>query len=534
MPIEVKLYRVLIASPSDVTEERNIIREEIARWNSMHTESMKIILQSTGWETDATPDLNERGQAVINRQLVDNCDLLIGIFWTRIGTPTVEAESGTVEEIKRAVNQGKRCIVYFSSQALPQNNFDQKQYDRLQEYKQELNKRGLTSQYENIDDFKEKISRHIVKAIQEITKEDKERRAAEKEAKITEKVLELPTQPVSNTSKSDITFTTLSNAQKTVKHLLGSRFGIQDMEDAKEEEINKIKTVLNSPDLANILAQKSDTKSISAICQIMETASTPSMLAVSSIAKYGDDNSEDLLEIVGDWIERLSTRKSESGYIYISRLKTYPGLLTFYSVGISALRSGKIEFLKKLMERKVYSSKYQSSQSILYEILSVFDNDLGKMIEPGFEKKLTPVSDHLAPLIKSKLYPNEEEERYLNWFDLFEFLTSLKTVEFCGAPFPGSFVWRRDTKTFMIKAIQEAIRQNSKLGKAVLRLFDDTENLKKIASRSDQEKIGYNFLSGASYPSYISQLIEWAEKGKTVADYNELLRELRENKIPVI
>ncbi|MFM6281891.1 MAG: DUF4062 domain-containing protein, partial [Dolichospermum sp.] len=100
MPIEAKLYRVLIASPGDVADERAIVREEIARWNAMHSETMKIVLLPIGWETDATPDLRERGQAVINRQLVDNCDLLIGVFWTRIGTPTPEAESGTVEEIE--------------------------------------------------------------------------------------------------------------------------------------------------------------------------------------------------------------------------------------------------------------------------------------------------------------------------------------------------------------------------------------------------------------------------------------------------
>ncbi len=113
MPVETKLYCVLIASPRDVSAERDIIREEIARWNSMHTLDMKMILQPVGWETDATPDLHERGQAVINRQLVDTSDLVIGVFWTRLGTPTPLAESGTVEEIERVANEGKRCIVYF-------------------------------------------------------------------------------------------------------------------------------------------------------------------------------------------------------------------------------------------------------------------------------------------------------------------------------------------------------------------------------------------------------------------------------------
>ena len=42
-----------------------------------------------GWRTAA---------AILNKQLVENCDILIGTFWTRLGTNTGMAESGTVEE----------------------------------------------------------------------------------------------------------------------------------------------------------------------------------------------------------------------------------------------------------------------------------------------------------------------------------------------------------------------------------------------------------------------------------------------------
>ena len=61
MPQETKQYNVLIASPGDVAEEREIIRQEVFRWNSMHATETKMILLPIGWETDATPDLRERG-----------------------------------------------------------------------------------------------------------------------------------------------------------------------------------------------------------------------------------------------------------------------------------------------------------------------------------------------------------------------------------------------------------------------------------------------------------------------------------------
>jgi Domain of unknown function (DUF4062) len=327
MPVETKLYCVLIASPGDVKAEREIIREEIHRWNSMHALDMKMVLQPVGWETDATPDLQERGQAVINRQLVDTCDMLIGVFWTRLGTPTPEADSGTVEEIERSANEGKRCIVYFSDKEVSLSTIDQRQYKRLEKYKQELNRRGLTNSYKTIEEFRERVSRHITKAVQEIAREERERRAAEKEAKITEQAIGLSTQPIQTSQNADISFESLADAQASVKKLLESKFGIQDMEDAKEKEIAKIQTVLNSSELASLFNQQATAESISAIAQRIETATTPSMYAIAELVKYGDDSSTDLLEIVGDWVERLSTRKLESGYEWVSYIKTYPGLL---------------------------------------------------------------------------------------------------------------------------------------------------------------------------------------------------------------
>jgi hypothetical protein len=63
------------------------------------------------WERDATPDLGDRPQGIINRQLVDVCDVLIGTFWAKLGTPTSEAESGTAEEIERFIKAGKPVLI---------------------------------------------------------------------------------------------------------------------------------------------------------------------------------------------------------------------------------------------------------------------------------------------------------------------------------------------------------------------------------------------------------------------------------------
>jgi hypothetical protein len=60
-----------------------------------------------GWEMHSAPDLAGRPQELINDRVLKDCDLLGGIFWTRLGTPTGESASGTVEEIKEHLAAGK-------------------------------------------------------------------------------------------------------------------------------------------------------------------------------------------------------------------------------------------------------------------------------------------------------------------------------------------------------------------------------------------------------------------------------------------
>ena len=525
MPVEAKVYRILIASPSDVTDERKIIREEVHRWNAMHAVDMKIILMPIGWETDATPDLRESGQEVINRQLVDTCDILIGVFWTRLGTPTALGGTGTEVEIGRARNEGKRCMVYFSDEPVSPSEIDIKQYEQVQEYWRKLQPTGLANRYKTIEDFRKIVLLHINSAVSEITREDKERRAAEHEAKLTEQAIGLPIQTIPTTSNTEISFKTLSEAQTSVKTLLDSRFGVQDMEDAKEQEIARIQSVLNSPELAELFSRQPSVETIPAIVQVIEEVTTPSMYALAAIGRYADETSPEWLDIVGDWIERLSTRKIE-GSEWANYIKTYPGLILLYTLGISALRAGKINFLKEVTSCQVYSGEYRSYRFLIDAIdpRYVFYHNISQMIEPGFERRFSPVSDHLDPFLKSKLYAKEEEARYRDWFDFFEFLLSFKSVEQSKEyPYFGSFTWRWETKKFMFKMIQDAATRQGRYGSGISDLFGGDAQLQETAAKYDAiaTKSPQDF-GRVSLPNHISLLILLAKQGIRISGYNEL------------
>jgi hypothetical protein len=161
-------YKILIASPSDVTLAREVIPEVIYRWNRINSDYYKVSLLPVKWETDTAPEIGDSPQEIINRQLVKDCDILIGIFWTRIGTKTKKAESGTVEEITHFVKENKPAMIYFSSEPIDPNKINLKQKERLDEFKREIEKIALIESYESTDDLKEKIDRQLTKVIKDI------------------------------------------------------------------------------------------------------------------------------------------------------------------------------------------------------------------------------------------------------------------------------------------------------------------------------------------------------------------------------
>src|SRR4051794_24359857 len=92
MSFKTETYRILIASPSDLSEERNAATDAVNDWNAQHAAAEGVVLLPVKWETHATPEVGGRPQEIINRQLVRSCDLLVGMFWTKLGTNTGVAE----------------------------------------------------------------------------------------------------------------------------------------------------------------------------------------------------------------------------------------------------------------------------------------------------------------------------------------------------------------------------------------------------------------------------------------------------------
>lgn len=115
----------------------------------------------TGWETHSSPEMGAAPQDIINRQILDKCDLLVGVFWTRIGTSTRDYASGTVEEVEKHVKSDKPTMLYFSNQPVLPNSVDANQYKKLKEFQESYKDKGLLETYDSLSDFKDKFYRQL-------------------------------------------------------------------------------------------------------------------------------------------------------------------------------------------------------------------------------------------------------------------------------------------------------------------------------------------------------------------------------------
>jgi len=172
MAYDCRVYRILIASPSDVEEERDIAVRVIQEWNDLYSYTRKIVLLPLRWETHTAPEYGTRPQEVINRAIVDQCDLLVGIFWTRIGSPTSVAESGTIEEIERVGKTEKPIMLYFSRVEIDPDKIDIAQIEKLKLFKKKTYPNGLIESYKTIIEFRDKFAKQLELKVRELQQRD--------------------------------------------------------------------------------------------------------------------------------------------------------------------------------------------------------------------------------------------------------------------------------------------------------------------------------------------------------------------------
>ncbi|ODS33582.1 MAG: hypothetical protein SCARUB_01316 [Candidatus Scalindua rubra] len=177
MPKTETILQVFVASPDDVAEERSVLEEIIRELNITWADTLGIRLDLVRWETHASPGFGDDAQDFINTQIPVSYDIFIGIMWTRFGTPTNRAGSGTVEEFSRAYDRhtedpnSVEIMFYFKNALVSPTDLDPDQLRDISDFRSRLGDLGgLYFQFNSIDEFRNITRLHLSRSVQKRTK----------------------------------------------------------------------------------------------------------------------------------------------------------------------------------------------------------------------------------------------------------------------------------------------------------------------------------------------------------------------------
>ena len=166
--------RIVVASPGDVQPERDALVQVVEELNNGVARDRSLRLELARWETDAYPGFHLEGpQGLIDSVLkIEDCDLLIGIFWKRFGTPTHDAGSGTEHEFDKAYEAWKtskrpQILVYFNQRpATPKSKDEAEQWGKVLEFRERFPKEGLWWPYKGKAQFERLVRQHLTRFLQ--------------------------------------------------------------------------------------------------------------------------------------------------------------------------------------------------------------------------------------------------------------------------------------------------------------------------------------------------------------------------------
>lgn len=173
MPTNTTIYKIFLASPSDVKEERLTVKKVVDEINLGSYATTGIKLELITWETHTHPSIGIDAQDVINRQIADDYDIFIGIMWTKFGSPTERADSGTKEEFDRAFDKykanpgGIEVLFYFkTTPPLSLKDFDLEGLVKVREFQSRLVNQGVYyKEFNQADEFEQLLRLHLISVL---------------------------------------------------------------------------------------------------------------------------------------------------------------------------------------------------------------------------------------------------------------------------------------------------------------------------------------------------------------------------------
>lgn len=168
-----RILRIVVASPADGQSERDLLPSVIDEVNRVVATDRGLRLELSRWETDTHPGFHLDGpQGLIDPILkITDCDLLIGIFWKRFGTPTANAKTGTEHEFNLAYEAWQekatpQIFVYFNQKSYtPKSSAEAEQWKQVLDFRDRFPKEGLWWPYKGKAQFEKLVRNHLINYI---------------------------------------------------------------------------------------------------------------------------------------------------------------------------------------------------------------------------------------------------------------------------------------------------------------------------------------------------------------------------------
>ena len=119
-----------------------------------------------------TPGIGSDPQNVINEQLLKEYDILIALFASKLGSPTTNAASGTIEEIEHAIANKEspmgrhRVQVYFRDKIENTSEISIEELKKVFEYREKLKPLGvLYGSFKDRDDLQKEVRINLQRPI---------------------------------------------------------------------------------------------------------------------------------------------------------------------------------------------------------------------------------------------------------------------------------------------------------------------------------------------------------------------------------
>ncbi|MDZ7308622.1 MAG: SUMF1/EgtB/PvdO family nonheme iron enzyme [candidate division KSB1 bacterium] len=179
-----KKLRIFLASPGDVTKERDVVRavaDELNREGNV-ADQLGVTLKVLDWR-EVTPGMGRSQQVILDELKVKSWDIFIGILWLRFGSPTGGSDpqtgraydSGTEEEFNLAYDSwkknGRPRIMFYRCTRPPVdlNQLDPDQYKCVKTFFEqfEANRahQGLVQPFATTDDFERRVRFDLTKLL---------------------------------------------------------------------------------------------------------------------------------------------------------------------------------------------------------------------------------------------------------------------------------------------------------------------------------------------------------------------------------